>query len=102
MRTHPDTLTELDSLQSTINLALNAVRDELKSNGLPELMNISSERHPMDEETFICPPRLYDARRLALGTCSHFDRLTRLRPLRCLCRLSRDFVVRIRFLEEEY
>ena len=64
-------LQELDALQQTMNVALDAIRDELKNGRLPELSNFASERHPLDDPTFVCPPRLYEARKLALGTLIH-------------------------------
>ncbi|OCH89300.1 S-adenosyl-L-methionine-dependent methyltransferase [Obba rivulosa] len=66
---------ELDALQNSLNQALNAVRDELDVHRLPKLSNFALEPHPLDEPTFICPPRLYEARRLALATIGQLKSL---------------------------
>ncbi|KAI0260753.1 S-adenosyl-L-methionine-dependent methyltransferase [Gloeopeniophorella convolvens] len=71
----PIVLSELDSLQASINEALNAIRDEIRQNKLPELSNHASERHPLDEPTFVCSPRLYEARRLALASIGQLKNL---------------------------
>lgn len=59
---------ELEALQATLNRALDAVRDEMKQAQLPSLSNYDTERHPLDDPLFDCPPRLVEARKLALGT----------------------------------
>ncbi|TFY81660.1 hypothetical protein EWM64_g2351 [Hericium alpestre] len=68
-------LQELDALQDTLNQSLNAVRDEIKRHALPELSNFASQPHPLDDPTFVCPPRLYEARRLALATVGQLKHL---------------------------
>ena len=58
---------ELDSLQQTLNHAINTFRQELISANLPLLSSQATERHPLDEYSYLASPRLYEARRLALG-----------------------------------
>ena len=58
---------ELDSLQRTLNHAIDTFRQELIAADLPPLSLYSSEPHPLDDCTKLAPPRLYEARRLALG-----------------------------------
>jgi hypothetical protein len=65
-------LTELDALQSSLNDSIDAIRTELHTNGLPELSNYSQKPHPLDDPNYTSSPRLYEARRLALGTQLHF------------------------------
>lgn len=60
-------LDELDYLQSTIVDALDTIRLEIKANNLPHLSHLATTPHPLDSDSFVCPPRLYEARRLALG-----------------------------------
>ncbi|KAJ7455810.1 S-adenosyl-L-methionine-dependent methyltransferase [Mycena latifolia] len=61
---------ELDALQSALNKALDAMRDELSRQGLPELSSTAHEQHPLDDVAYLGSPRLFEARRLALGTTS--------------------------------
>ena len=49
---------ELDSLQQTLNVALNAFREELKAANLPPISLTSTERHPLDEYDYLASPRL--------------------------------------------
>ena len=58
---------ELDSLQQTLNDALNTFREELKAANLPPLSLVSAERHPLDDYSYLASPRLYEARRVAIG-----------------------------------
>ncbi|EMD32289.1 hypothetical protein CERSUDRAFT_77587 [Gelatoporia subvermispora B] len=60
-------MSELHQLQTNLNKALDAIREELEVHRLPDLSSFSAEPHPLDSPEFICPPRLYEARRLALG-----------------------------------
>ena len=60
-------LEELDYLQETLVHALNVIRSEIKTNGLPGLSHLATTPHPLDSCHIPCPPRLYEARRLALG-----------------------------------
>ncbi|KAJ7483273.1 S-adenosyl-L-methionine-dependent methyltransferase [Mycena latifolia] len=64
---------ELDALQSALNKALDTIRDELSVQGLPELSSTAQEQHPLDDPAYLGSPRLFEARRLALGrTSMHF------------------------------
>lgn len=65
-------LEELDYLQDNIAQALNTIRVELKAHNLPPLSHQAILPHPLDDAGFVCPPRLYEARRLALGKCGYF------------------------------
>lgn len=58
---------ELDSLQRTLNHAIDTFRQELIAANLPPLSLSATEPHPLDDCSFLAPPRLYEARRLALG-----------------------------------
>lgn len=58
---------ELASLQASLNTSLDVVQDELHLCGLPPLSSSGTSRHPLDDPAFESSPRLYEARRLALG-----------------------------------
>ncbi len=60
-------ITELDALQRTLNHAIDTFRSELAAAKLPPLSLNATEPHPLDDCTYLPPPRLYEARRLALG-----------------------------------
>ncbi|KAG1728779.1 S-adenosyl-L-methionine-dependent methyltransferase [Suillus lakei] len=60
-------LSELDVLQHCLNQALDSFRVELVNAGLPPLSNYPAQAHPLDNPDLLTPPRLYDARRLAIG-----------------------------------
>ncbi|KAK0469010.1 S-adenosyl-L-methionine-dependent methyltransferase [Desarmillaria tabescens] len=60
-------MSELDALQSSLNHALDAFREELTKAKLPQLSTFSIEPHPLDAPEFLPSPRLYEARRLALA-----------------------------------
>lgn len=64
---HTMMLDELDYLQATIVDALDTIRIEIKANSLPHLSHSATTPHPLDSASFVCPPKLYEARRLALG-----------------------------------
>ncbi|VDC04881.1 unnamed protein product [Peniophora sp. CBMAI 1063] len=67
-------LSELDSLQRTLNQAIDSLRDELNRQSLPELTS-KAHRHPMDDYAFLCSPRLYEARRLTLAAIGEIKNL---------------------------
>lgn len=69
---HPS---ELDSLQISMNQALDAIRTELRTHQLPELSNYALESHILDDPSYLCPPRLYEARRLALAAIGQLKTL---------------------------
>ncbi|CAL1708743.1 unnamed protein product [Somion occarium] len=60
-------ISQIESLQASLNAALDALRDEMKRLSLPELSSTNPHRHSMDEPGFVCSPRLYEARRLAIA-----------------------------------
>lgn len=60
-------LAELDALQANLNATLDTIRAELKVAELPEYSSFASLRHPLDNPDVLTPPKLYEARRLALG-----------------------------------
>ncbi|KAJ6561218.1 S-adenosyl-L-methionine-dependent methyltransferase [Mycena vulgaris] len=63
----PSKMHELDALQSALNRALDTIRDELTIQGLPELSSTAEAQHPLDDPAYLGSPRLFEARRLALG-----------------------------------
>ena len=65
-------MSELDALQTSLNRALDAFREELTKENLPQLSTFSIEPHPLDAPEFLPSPRLYEARRLALGMKSRY------------------------------
>ncbi|KAK0498922.1 S-adenosyl-L-methionine-dependent methyltransferase [Armillaria luteobubalina] len=60
-------MSELDVLQTSLNCALDAFREELAKENLPQLSTFSIESHQLDAPEFLPSPRLYEARRLALA-----------------------------------
>ncbi|KAK7014197.1 putative O-methyltransferase [Favolaschia claudopus] len=58
---------ELDALQASLNCALDALRDELSAQNLPPLSSTATEQHPLDDPAYLSSPRIFEARRLALG-----------------------------------
>ncbi|KAK7055354.1 putative O-methyltransferase [Favolaschia claudopus] len=58
---------ELDALQASLNGALDALRDELSAQNLPPLSSTATEQHPLDDPAYLGSPRIFEARRLALG-----------------------------------
>lgn len=63
--------TELDSLQRTLNHAIDAFREELIKADLPPLTLEATEPHVLDNDAYLPSPRLYEARRLVLGASQH-------------------------------
>lgn len=61
-------LLELVSLQASLNISLDAIQAELRRCGLPPLSSSGIARHPLDEPAYHTSPKLYEARRLALGS----------------------------------
>ncbi|KAJ3558584.1 hypothetical protein NM688_g838 [Phlebia brevispora] len=68
-------VSELDSLQRTFNHAIDTLRQELIAANLPPLSLEATEPHPMDDCHFAVPPRLYEARRLALASMGQLKSL---------------------------
>ena len=63
--------TELDSLQRTLNHAIDAFREELIKADLPPWTLEATEPHVLDNDAYLPSPRLYEARRLVLGASQH-------------------------------
>ncbi|KAJ6466025.1 S-adenosyl-L-methionine-dependent methyltransferase [Mycena vitilis] len=63
----PNKMNELDALQNALNKSLDAIRDELSIQELPELSSTAEAQHPLDDPSYLGSPRLFEARRLALG-----------------------------------
>lgn len=79
-------LSELSSLQKTLNAAIDTFKAELAAQNLPELSLNTSQPHPIDELTFLPTPAMFEARRVALASlvCSDpsFSTILRLIPIR--------------------
>ncbi|KAJ7120535.1 S-adenosyl-L-methionine-dependent methyltransferase [Mycena crocata] len=58
---------ELDTLQATLNEAIDAVREELSAQRLPPMTTSGARRHPLDDREYVVSPRMFEARKLALG-----------------------------------
>jgi hypothetical protein len=61
-------LSEITSLQKTLNAALDAFKAELAAQNLPEPSLNTSKPHPIDEITYLPTPAMYEARRVALAS----------------------------------
>ncbi|KAF8910161.1 S-adenosyl-L-methionine-dependent methyltransferase [Gymnopilus junonius] len=62
------TISELTSLQRTLNAAIDTFKAELAAQNLPEPSLNTSKRHPIDEITYLPTPAMYEARRVALAS----------------------------------
>ncbi|KAH7886567.1 S-adenosyl-L-methionine-dependent methyltransferase [Phlebopus sp. FC_14] len=60
-------LSELRSLQSTLNQAIDAFAEALNEQKLPDLSSVALEPHPLDDIDFLPSVSLFTARREALG-----------------------------------
>ena len=60
-------INELSSLQQTFNDAIDAIKEEIRLGDLPELSSTATTPHPLDDPNILVSPRLFEARRLALG-----------------------------------
>ncbi|KAF8208509.1 S-adenosyl-L-methionine-dependent methyltransferase [Mycena galopus ATCC 62051] len=70
-----DSCEELDVLQATLNEALDAIREELSANKLPPLSTSGHTTHPLDDPHYTPSPKLFEARRLALGSMGQLRNL---------------------------
>lgn len=61
-------ISELTSLQNTLNAAIDAFKAELAAQNLPEPSLNTSKPHPIDELTYLPTPAMYEARRAALAS----------------------------------
>lgn len=72
-------LSELSSLQKTLNAAIDTFKAELAAQNLPELSLNTSKPHPIDDLAFLPTPAMFEARRVALASlvCSRFSKFSR-------------------------
>ena len=70
-------ISELTSLQQTLNAAIDAFKAELAAQNLPEPSLNTSKSHPIDDIAYLPTPAMYEARRAALASlvCSRAIRL---------------------------
>jgi hypothetical protein len=61
-------LSEITSLQNTLNSAIDVFKAELAAQNLTEPSLNTSKQHPIDEITYIPTPAMYEARRVALAS----------------------------------
>ncbi|KAG9225020.1 hypothetical protein CCMSSC00406_0001829 [Pleurotus cornucopiae] len=62
------TISELTSLQNTLNAAIDTFKAELAAQKLPEPSLTTSKPHPIDDITYLPTPAMYEARRAALAS----------------------------------
>lgn len=62
------TVSQITSLQETLNAALDAFKAELAAQSVPEPTLTTSAPHPIDDITCIPTPAMYEARRAALAS----------------------------------
>ena len=61
-------VSELTSLQQTLNTAIDTFKAELAAQGLSEPSLYTSKSHPIDEVTYLPTPAMHEARRTALAS----------------------------------
>ena len=61
-------ISELTSLQKTLNAAIDTFKAELAAQNLPEPSLNTSKLHPIDEINYLPTPAMYEARRAALAS----------------------------------
>ncbi len=61
-------LSEVTSLQNTLNAALDVFKAELAAQNISEPSLNTSKPHPTDAITFLPTPAMFEARRTALGS----------------------------------
>jgi hypothetical protein len=61
-------ISELTSLQNTLNVAIDTFKAELAAQNLTEPSLNTSKPHPIDEITYLPTPAMYEARRVALAS----------------------------------
>lgn len=61
-------LSEITSLQNTLNSALDTYKAELVAQGLPEPSLRTSKPHATDDIAYLPSPAMFEARRLALAS----------------------------------
>ncbi|KAJ7920785.1 S-adenosyl-L-methionine-dependent methyltransferase [Mycena leptocephala] len=70
-----DSPQELDVLQAALNEAIDAIREELSTHNLPPLSTSGLTPHPLDDPHYTPSPRLFEARKLALGSMGQLRNL---------------------------
>lgn len=65
------TISELSSLQKTLNAAIDAFKAELAAQNLTEPSLNTSKPHPIDDITYLPTPAMFEARRAALASLVH-------------------------------
>lgn len=68
-------VSELTSLQKTLNAAIDTFKAELAAQNLPELSLNTAKPHPIDDLSYLPTPAMFEARRVALASlvCSGFE-----------------------------
>ncbi|KAL0566492.1 hypothetical protein V5O48_015523 [Marasmius crinis-equi] len=61
-------ISELTSLQRTLNEAIDVFKSELEAQSIPEPSLNTSKPHPIDDITYLPTPVMYEARRTALAS----------------------------------
>jgi hypothetical protein len=61
-------ISELTSLQNTLNAAIDTFKAELAAQNLPEPSLNTSKSHPIDDITYLPTPAMFEARRAALAS----------------------------------
>ncbi len=60
-------ISEITSLQKTLNDAIDAFKAELQAQHLPEPSLNTSKPHPIDDIAYLPTPAMFEARRVALA-----------------------------------
>jgi hypothetical protein len=68
-------ISELTSLQNTLNAAIDVFKAELAAQNLPEPSLNTSKSHPIDDIAYLPTPAMFEARRTALASLvrMHYD-----------------------------
>jgi hypothetical protein len=69
-------ISELTSLQKTLNIAIDTFKAELAAQNLTEPSLNTSKPHPIDEITYLPTPAMYEARRVALASLVYSSLIT--------------------------
>lgn len=74
-------LNELEELQRTFNQSIEVLKECIVDNSYPPLSNFSTVSHPLDDPELHIEPKVFEARRLALGEVTLFRFLVALNLL---------------------
>ncbi|KAF8991216.1 hypothetical protein BDQ17DRAFT_1433217 [Cyathus striatus] len=66
---------ELESLGCSLSHVIGTIQEEIKNHKLPELSNFAPAPHLLDMFTFDCPPCVFEACKLALGSLRPYERV---------------------------